>query len=412
MRGFKSNSQLVRTVKVPYDVKKSAPPLAPARLPTLDGLRGCAIVCVMLHHVAQYGRLSGQGAVANIVAVTARAGWAGVDLFFVLSGFLITGILCDAKDGQHYFGHFYARRCLRIFPLYLAMLSFYFLALPIACRLGQWHCELPTDQLWYWTYTTNIKFAVDGWPDVSALAHFWSLALEEQYYLVWPVLVFLLPPRALMGVCGISIVGAFFVRRGFASRGFPIAAYTLLPARIDTLAIGALLALLAREPGGLNSWRRTAWLVAATSGTALAVIAGWRKGLWTQDWVVYTIGYTLLAWFFGSLLTLAVTAPQGSSLAQVFSSRTLRYFGRYSYGLYVFHHPIVILIGRSMFTIADMPLIAGSPLPAFALYSVLIGGLSFAAALASWHLLEFPFLRLKEKFPYSRNVSIVAVSEG
>jgi peptidoglycan/LPS O-acetylase OafA/YrhL len=213
-----------------------------------------------------------------------------------------------------------------------------------------------------------------------------------------------------MGVCGICVLGAFFVRREFASLELPIAAYMLLPARIDTLAIGALLALLAREPQGLNSWRRTAWLVAATSGTALAVIAAWRQGLWTQDWVVYTIGYTLLAWFLGSLLTLAVTASPGSNLAQVFSSRTLRFFGRYSYGLYVFHHPIVILIGSSMFTVADMPVIWGSQLPAFAVYSALIGGLSCAAALASWHLLEFPFLKLKENFPYARKASFAAVS--
>jgi peptidoglycan/LPS O-acetylase OafA/YrhL len=377
----------------------------PPHIPTLDGLRGIAILLVMLHHFAQYGELRPDGAVDTVVSLVAGAGWTGVDLFFVLSGFLITGILYDAKGGKFYFRYFYIRRCLRIFPLYYAVLALFFLTLPLVCQPEQLHHALPTDQAWYWTYLINVKIAVDGWPGVPLLAHFWSLAVEEQYYLLWPVLVFLLPSRRLMAVCCAFILSAFCVRLGLGWARQPLAAYILTPARIDSLAIGAILALLARQPDGLWAWRRFAWVVAVGAGAALAVTMGWRDGLSAEDPLVYTIGYTLLACFFGALLTLAVTASAGSTMARVFSSRTLRFVGRYSYGLYVFHHPILILASRNFFTVADLPIVWGSQLPALGVYIALTGGLSLAAALSSWHFYESRFLNLKERFPYSRKGS-------
>ncbi len=382
------------------------------RVPTLDGLRGIAILLVLLHHFALYGDLRPDGAVDKMVFLAAGAAWTGVDLFFVLSGFLITGILYDAKGSAFYFRHFYIRRCLRIFPLYYAVLALFCLALPLMTQSGQSHHALPSDQAWYWTYLVNVKIAVDGWPQVPLLAHFWSLSVEEQFYLVWPVLVFLLTCRTLIAVCGACVVLGLSVRLGLGWAGQPLAAYVLTPARIDSLAMGALLALLARQPDGLWSWRRSAWLIAVGTGAALALTMGWRGGLSTGDPVVYTMGFTLLACFFGALLTLAVTAAAGSTLARVFSSRTLRFAGRYSYGLYVFHHPILILTSRNFFTVSDLPRVWGSQLPALGVYVALAGGLSLAAALASWHFYESRILRLKERFPYSTKVSIAPVAQA
>jgi peptidoglycan/LPS O-acetylase OafA/YrhL len=382
-------------------------PREPSRIPTLDGVRGIAILLVLLHHLGLYGELRPDAAVDGIVYTAAMAGWTGVDLFFVLSGFLITGILYDAKGSDFYFRHFYIRRCLRIFPLYYAVLVLFFVALPRVPQLPQSHNTIPTDQIWYWTYLVNVKIAVDGWPEALVLAHFWSLAVEEQFYLVWPIIVFLLPLRGLLAVCGACILLAFCFRLGLAWSGHHLASYVLTPARIDSLAMGAALALLVRQPEGLLFRRRSAWLVALAAGAALGMIMAWRHGLSTEDPLVETIGYTLLACFFGALLALVITAAGGSIVARIFSSRALRFMGRYSYGLYVFHHPILLVTSRNVFTVSDLPIIWGSQLPAFGIYVALAGGLSLAAAVGSWHFYESWFLNLKDRFPYSRNVKVV-----
>src|SRR5687767_2907742 len=165
-------------------------------IPALDGLRGIAIILVMLHHFTYYRPNSGIDAqIASVLFF----GWAGVDLFFVLSGFLITGILLDTRDSKRYFSTFYARRTLRIFPLYYLVLLLAFVVLPKfpalhPVLLGQvGPVDLPP-QWPYWLYLTNFSIAdggwVHGWVDVA-----WSLAIEEQFYLVWPLMIWLCPPR-------------------------------------------------------------------------------------------------------------------------------------------------------------------------------------------------------------------------
>jgi peptidoglycan/LPS O-acetylase OafA/YrhL len=189
---------------------------AGARIPALDGIRGIAILCVMLYHFTFYGGIEPTLIVDKVYYHTALVGWFGVDLFFVLSGFLITGILYDTASAPQYFRNFYARRVLRIFPLYYGTLAVFFFLIPLVIDISDTFEELLRDQLWYWSYLVNVQIALEYWPSFFALGHFWSLAVEEQFYLVWPLVVFFLKRRSLIAICVVCIVGAFLVRVGRA----------------------------------------------------------------------------------------------------------------------------------------------------------------------------------------------------
>jgi peptidoglycan/LPS O-acetylase OafA/YrhL len=338
------------------------------------------------------------------------AGWCGVDLFFILSGFLITGILLDAKGSPHFFRNFYMRRLLRIFPLYYGVLLVFFVVLPQFALLDWNFQALLDDQGWYWSYLVNFAIAFEGWPPSYAIAHFWSLAVEEQFYLIWPIIVFLSPPRYLRVICLAFIVCSLGLRVEFVRNGYPLAAYVLTAARMDTLALGALLALMVRYPGGLAQLSRWAWPVVGATATMLSGIVLWKRGLDSIDPVVQTLGYTLLAFLFGALLIVAVTSPSSTVLGKVFTHQGLMAFGRYSYALYVFHHPLAYLIRKSGFRVANLPTFLGSQLPVELLYIAVATGLSLGLALLSWHLYEAQFLKLKALFPYQSNVKTTRVT--
>ena len=131
-------------------------------IPALDGIRGIAILLVMLHHFTIYGGMQPTATADKLFYLVASAGWCGVDLFFVLSGFLITGILFDTKESSHFFRNFYMRRCLRIFPLYYGSLAVVFIVLPWFMPLGWRFHQLLTEQGWYWVYLSNVLIAAKG----------------------------------------------------------------------------------------------------------------------------------------------------------------------------------------------------------------------------------------------------------
>src|SRR5262249_33425960 len=210
------------------------PAAADRHVRAFDGLRGIAILLVLLRHVGEDlpGRRLG-----GLVDAALNAGWLGVDVFFVLSGFLITGILLDARGDEAqptpgYFRRFYARRALRIFPIY-------YLFLVITRPSGMW---------WYVSYASNVLIARHGWPDgLLETGHPWSLAVEEQFYLVWPAIIAWTPRRWLAGLCVAVIGAAIAMRVLLIHQGAALAAYVLTPARADTLAIGATLAIALRS---------------------------------------------------------------------------------------------------------------------------------------------------------------------
>jgi peptidoglycan/LPS O-acetylase OafA/YrhL len=382
-----------------------------AHLPALDGIRGIAILLVLLHHLAFYGGIRPTITVDTVFYAVAQAGWCGVDLFFVLSGFLITGILYDAKPAEHYFSNFYMRRVLRIFPLYYGTLIVFFWVLPNFVLLNEKFQALIQGQGWYWSYLVNWQIGFKGWPPYYAISHFWSLAIEEQFYLVWPLIVFFFSRRQLLMICVAVIAGSFVVRVGLRLADYPIAAYVLTPARMDTLAIGALLALIARGPDGLSKLSRWAGPVALVTGGAITAYFVAKRSLDADTAFMQTAGYPLLAAFFGAILVVGVTAQRQTATATFFAHPALVFFGRYSYALYVFHHPIIFYVRQHGFRVSNLPAIFGSQLPGQLLYSVVVGGVTVILALLSWYLYESRFLKLKRFFPYQRATPRIVVEK-
>src|SRR5207245_9840400 len=215
-------------------------------LPGLDGVRGLAILMVMAVHFV--GDATARTAAERLVVKLASYGVLGVDLFFVLSGFLITGLLLDAKNSPHYFRDFYARRTLRIFPLYYLVLATLFIVLPRIGALTPALEEARERQVWLWTYTVNFYIAAKSSWALTYFSHFWSLAIEEHFYLLWPLVVFGFRREALERRCAFVIVGGAALALALAAAGVSeLSISVLTPCRVDALCVGALLAVLSRR---------------------------------------------------------------------------------------------------------------------------------------------------------------------
>jgi peptidoglycan/LPS O-acetylase OafA/YrhL len=387
------------------------------RVLALDGLRGLAILPVMLTHFVSDGDMTPVSKVDEIVSNTLSFGWVGVEVFFVLSGFLITGILLDSLGAPHYFRNFYIRRTLRIFPLYYGFLALWLGVLPL---FYTWPDDvlkviaIPVSPGWSWAYLTNIVQALhDDWrAGPPYTTHFWSLAIEEQFYLVWPTVVFLCSRRRLVFVCIGLVLLSVATRIGLVLAGYHAAAYFFTPARLDGLAIGAIVAVAARRPGGL----RLAWyvlpLIAGAAVTTFIVLALVPFAVFEPyDEVLATaLKNTALACLFAALLIMAI--DHWSATARVCRTSALRFFGRYSYALYVFHTPVAYFVASYYFSIDSAPLLMGTRLGGLLIFTLIAGGVSVACALVSWHLYEKHFLKLKDRFAYNHVSDAQGVSSG
>ena len=374
-----------------------APPTPRAVVPELDGLRGVAIVLVFLtHFVAAY--LVGAHGVDGAVYAVTRAGWTGVDLFFVLSGFLITGILLDTKGGEHCWRNFAAKRVLRIFPLYFGALFVAFVLVPMLRWDEPQYATLRAGQLWYWTYLVNVLEVVRG-PAATPLntSHLWSLCIEEQFYLLWPMVVLFASRRRLPQVAGWTIAAGVPLRFLLAREAGPIAAYVLTPGRLDGLMVGGIIAVAAREAGGLEGWRDAAARVLPAGLVALIGLGAWR-GMSYEDGVVAVLGFPLLALVYGAALVLALTSD--GPWTRALRSPPLRAWGKYSYGLYVLHYPLLWALDDKVGRRLASPrlVVAGSHLPSVLLRGAIGVPLAFGLAWLSYQLYERRFLELKRHF--------------
>ena len=366
-------------------------------IPALDGIRGCAILMVMLLHFTTVIVLP-TGSVASGLRAVLQWGWAGVDLFFVLSGFLITGILLDGKGGPHYFRTFYARRVLRIFPLYYATLAVYFLAAPHV--VGPSHHVPFQMQARYWAFLGNYQLL--PWESWSVIGHFWSLGIEEQFYLAWPLIVFACGRRETIGICLAAVVGAFafrFAELSAGASGWLVYHYT--PGRIDGLALGALIALLVRDPLSASRLRRWSPYAALVAVGVLTMLAIRSRGL-TNDaanFQMMSVGYSAIALLFAAAVARVVTGDPTGRVAQVLSARPLVTLGTFSYAIYVFHPALLRLVGKARLVPAQAQL-ATHPLIWILAFPLAMVMLSVACGYASWHLFEKHFIALKRHFAY------------
>lgn len=377
-----------------------SPTLSLKELPSLDGVRGIAILMVLAHNLTI---LDGANrAPARFVELVLNFGWAGVQLFFVLSGFLISRILLQTRSSPNYYQSFFVRRILRIFPLYYAALLILLVVLPALQAMPEYAEANRHEQTWLWFYLVN-------WTEPfrsthGPLAHFWSLAVEEQFYLVWPFVVYRCTPAKLVQVSLAISVGALLIRIAMRVDGAPSeAVYMFTICRMDALALGATAAALTQMPvhwKKIIAFRGWLWVVAAGLFAAGAVIS---RGLYPRsDALGQTAGYSILALVFMFVILAAVATDQIDAeephprALRVLRWPVLRVMGKYSYGIYIIHWPLHDLLGKPWLESHGLRHTTNIA-PATAYLAIGIG-LSLALAMLIYHGFEVHFLALKRYF--------------
>ncbi|CAJ0802925.1 O-acetyltransferase OatA [Ralstonia mannitolilytica] len=336
----------------------------------LDGLRAFAVLSVMLYHLGWK---------------SFSLGWAGVPFFFVLSGFLITGILLESKGDSagHFFRTFYIRRALRIFPLY-------FLVLGLVCWwVSANHGQFPALK-YFLTYTQNYYLAATNfaWASGSEIGHTWSLAVEEQFYLLWPFAVYFLSRRTLVRTIFVMIAVAV-VSRWWLEAYTKLASFAPLTSNLDSLGLGAMLAIMVRkDAAGMKRASMTMGVV----GVAVIVIC-----------IAFKTGLVIKQLSAGNQLLMAGISVASAGIIGFTSQanigfldwKPLAYIGKISYGLYVWHAPAYIFLdifARVKWYGLD------SLSPTEMVMAKLT--VTFAVSMLSYHLMERPLLKLKNLIKY------------
>jgi peptidoglycan/LPS O-acetylase OafA/YrhL len=324
------------------------------RILRLDGVRALAFLTVFVHHAFDIPHL-----------------WAGVDIFFVLSGFLITSILMNGRGKDGAWGRFYERRALRILPPYVAflLLATFFL-----------HLRWDHKGLWYVFFAMN--FAEVFQLGVPGLGILWSLAVEEQFYLFWPVVALRFSPR-VVARCAIALIVLAPLLRGMATPFLHdhSAIYYLMPFRMDLLASGALLAVLWLRPGAMVNWRR--WGLALMAAGALLLILGVRMFPPFHadgNTALFNIfGYSFICSIATGLLAFTLGSDRGWWM-RVMSWKPVRGIGLVSYTGYLIHVGVVVLV---------------APFSSVILNRALAFAVLMAYTTASWFVMEKPILQLR-----------------
>jgi peptidoglycan/LPS O-acetylase OafA/YrhL len=339
------------------------------KIPQLDAVRGLAVLLVLVHNTDQYP--------SRLLHLISDNGWMGVDLFFVLSGFLITGILLDTKQSDGYFRNFYARRCLRIWPLYYSVLLFMFVVVPFL-RPSEAHAVFEARSSPWWAFPVFLQNFLVPVPAMATgpLGVTWSLAVEEQFYLVWPLVVGFCSEAQLRKIAIAAICISPVLRFYLSSHQVNI--YSNTVCRLDGLMAGALLAIVIRSVSFLPAEFLTrAWIIfLVTIPLALTVETAFHA-----RWIVFSL--TALASV--SFVYLALFSTQ-RWLQSVLTNRFLVYTGMISYGIYLLEKiPLdaarTFHLDKHRFLVLPITIVV-----------------TFALAAMSWNLLEKPILKLKRFF--------------
>ncbi len=348
------------------------------RIPQLDALRGLAILLVIAWHYLANAEGVTPGSTLAYAQALLRLTWSGVDLFFVLSGFLIGGILIDNRMAANYFRVFYLRRLYRIVPLYAVVLAAFYL-LP----LGAWLKDGAAPWWVYATFTQNFWMAQTGLFTPNFLNVTWSLAIEEQFYLTLPLIIRLTPPRRLPQVALACAVAAPLLRTALYlwHPNGAVAAYVLMPCRMDALMLGVVGAWFVRNREGGD---RLLYIVLGVTLLGVAPLVVANQGIGSP--VMSTIGYSWIAVMYFSLVIIAVRSARS-----IFRLSLLAYSGVLAYGLYLFHQPVRGLL-------QDGPAGLDYLLPV-ALAAV------YVLAYLSWSYFEKPLIKRSHRFAYKPSLT-------
>jgi peptidoglycan/LPS O-acetylase OafA/YrhL len=338
------------------------------RIPQLDAVRGLAILVVMFHNISPKYPLFHSDQLF-------RDGWMGVDLFFVLSGLLITGILLDTKQSLGYFKNFYVRRCLRIWPLYYSLLFFMFVVVRFL-NSSEYHLVVQTSSpSWAFPlFLQNFLLAIST-NAAGPLGVTWSLAIEEQFYLVWPLVVRFCSITQLRQLAIAEICLSPMLRYYLWLHHVDL--YTNIFCRLDGLMAGALLALLVRSDNFVPSkLLQRAWIL-----LLIAAPLAFLTEAYHARWIVFS--FTALA---SAAFVYVAMFSERKWLQRIMTNQFLVYTGTISYGLYLLHK-----IPFGMVQVLHLDRRPYLPLPI-----ILVA--SYVLAALSWNLLEKPFLSLKRFF--------------
>ncbi|HWA87495.1 MAG TPA: acyltransferase [Opitutus sp.] len=369
------------------------------RIPALDGLRGIAILLVLTVHYFVVVPGPANSAIYPRLQQACSLGYSGVDLFFVLSGFLIGGILLDHRSSPRLLPSFYARRFFRIVPAYVLLLASFYVCRTIpglnATNYGTYFSGVvPT---WsFWAFVQNVMMASKHDIGPYWLGATWSLAVEEQFYLLTPFLVQRFSPRLIGWICVVVIGASPWLRlQALDGAGNPMAAVFLLPTRADGLLFGVLCAMLIRNPAVVAIIRRHDWLLRAT---IILLGVGFAVGSWqnypADSRPMILFGYSLLNVLFSAVLLHVVLFPS-APLARLLTARPLVTIGLTSYFIYLFHTPIWYLL--HWFLLHRPPLHYDWHAGAVTLLALL---LTFVAARLSMRWFEGPLLRFGRRVSY------------
>jgi peptidoglycan/LPS O-acetylase OafA/YrhL len=371
------------------------------RIPSLDGIRGLAISMVLWWHTfgPLIGTLPNHRYLAKFIAL-GRFSWSGVDLFFVLSGFLIGGILLDEATSASYFPTFYLRRAYRILPLYAVVLG---ISLAVNIREGTGHLA----DFWYYIFFfQNVLMAADGTWGIPHLGMTWSLAVEEQFYLTLPAVVRFVPKHILWRVLLAAAVSAPLIRVMIAELrpgNCALALYFLTPCRADALCLGVLLAITVRCE---SVWakivqRRNAFYIAfacAGSGGIFILLGSFE----THPPQLFGLEYSFLAIFYSLLLLSTLVSCQLSSL---FSFGPLRFMGSIAYGIYLLRPLTGFLFQKALLSVRP----ESGPV-ATLLVSVLAAVAAIGIAALSWRYFEKPLVELGHRHRYASEQGTLLVA--
>jgi peptidoglycan/LPS O-acetylase OafA/YrhL len=369
-----------------------------SRIPVLDGLRGIAIILVLIWHYFCC-QVNPRNALLYAGYKIFEWSWSGVDLFFVLSGFLIGGIILDQRNSANLLPVFYWRRALRILPLYFVCVGLFFLikncgSYPINPFKVPWLFDNSTAAWPYPFFMQNFVMALNNSFGARWLSVTWSVAVEEQFYLLLPFVILRCPinhlSKLLIGLAAITPVLRILISV-IRRNTFPC--YVLLISRADPLLMGVLLAFIVRQPHGLTAKSQAKlWVAFVLLAGVTGLLSFYSGNLISLNMVA--VGYYIIALLFTCLLALTLIS-KGTLLEKVLSNKVLMVTGRISYCIYLIHIPVLGLIHS--YVLHSPPHIDSLASAAVTIFALLI---TVTIALLSWHFFELPLLNLAHRWKY------------